>query len=52
MLKGKQQFKFKVVLNSDEKSQMTKRNKSLRVEIFQREKFGKMFKLDNNNKNN
>ena len=29
MLKGKQQFKFKVVLNSDERSQMTKGNKSL-----------------------
>ena len=38
MLKGKQQFKFKVVLNSDERSQMTKRNKKLKVEIFQREK--------------
>ena len=42
MLKGKQQFKFKVVLNSDEKVTNDEAKQKLKVEIFQREKFGKI----------
>ena len=48
MLKGKQQFKFKVVLNSDERSGDEAKQKGFKVRIFVEKRKFDNFKIKNN----